>query len=691
MREQAATLSRVLLVDDEDRFRTSLAKRLRKRGFDVVDVDNGEDAIKKARLDHAIEIAVIDLKMPHMDGIQTLQELKAFRPALQAIMLTGHGSLDSAKDAGRLHAFKYLQKPCDLDELVAVLEQARTEVVHARSRHEIPQRVAKRSLGKWLVGSHNSRPLFILLGALIFAGLVFGPTPNSLVRLVSAQKAAPASGVPDEVLGYADYRRMAPGESITDYYNSRYEVKKDVTGQDGTVTKMPLGPEDVAFRAKATLALIVVAALFWATGAIPVAVTAMFVGVVLYLFGVFKPDDIARAFAKDAVIFIFGVLALAKAITKTGLDRRLGLLLLFPARNLTLLLLVFLPLFSLTCSFISEHALVAFSMPLFVMVYATAIRTAGIQKDKALMVLFALSLCFAANSGGPGSPAAGGRNAIMIGILADYGIAPTFGEWVRYGLPMVPVMSFVVGLYFLIFLRPKTTIQKLDVSALVRRAAEKIGPMTRDEYVTAAVLVLVIVLWVTSSGSLGMGGPVLLGLVVLNMLRVLAWKDMVSIHWEVVLLYAGASAIGKGLAATGAAMYMANGFVSILPEFMTGGSGLAIASSLLTGIATNFMSDGATVAAVGPITVPMASIGNVHPWMVGLSTAFASSFAHMLIIGTPSNALVFAMAKDPNTGEQLVTVGDFFKHGAAVLILSFIVLWGWVILGYWTWIGFPAT
>ncbi len=684
-------MSRVLLVDDEDRFRTSLAKRLRKRGFDVVDVDNGEDAIKKARLDHAIEIAVIDLKMPGMDGIQTLQELKAFRPALQAIMLTGHGSLDSAKDAGRLHAFKYLQKPCDLEELVAVLEQARTEVVHARSRHEIPQRVDKRSLGKWLVGSHNSRPLFILLGALIFAGLVFGPTPNSLVRLVSAQKAAPESGVPDEVLGYADYRRMAPGESITDYYNSTYEVKKDVTGQDGTVTKMPLGPEDVAFRAKATLALIAVAALFWATGAIPVAVTAMFVGVVLYLFGVFKPDDIARAFAKDAVIFIFGVLALAKAITKTGLDRRLGLLLLFPAKNMTLLLLVFLPMFSLTCSFISEHALVAFTMPLFVMVYATAIRTAGIQKDKALMVLFALSLCFAANSGGPGSPAAGGRNAIMIGILADYGIAPTFGEWVRYGLPMVPVMSFVVGLYFLIFLRPKTTIQKLDVSALVRRAAEKIGPMTRDEYVTAAVLVLVIVLWVTSSGSLGMGGPVLLGLVVLNMLRVLAWKDMVSIHWEVVLLYAGASAIGKGLAATGAAMYMANGFVSILPEFMTGGSGLAIASSLLTGIATNFMSDGATVAAVGPITVPMASIGNVHPWMVGLSTAFASSFAHMLIIGTPSNALVSAMAKDPNTGEQLVTVGDFFKHGAAVLILSFIVLWGWVILGYWAWIGFPAT
>ena len=684
-------MSKILLVDDEDQYRTSLAKRLRKRRFDVVDVGNGEDAIKMARLDTAIDVAVIDLKMPGMDGIQTLAEIKAFRPAMQAVMLTGHGSLDSARDAGRLDAFRYLQKPCDLEELVRVLDEARVEAVRARDRHEIPQRVARRSFGKWLVGSHNSRPLFIVLGAVIFLAMVYGPTPSSLLQLVSAQKSAPGSTeVPDEIVGYADYPRMAPGQSITTYYSSKYGLQKNVEDSVGNPAKVALGPRDVAYRAKAMLAVIVVAALFWATGAIPVAVTAMFVGVVLYLFGVFKPDDIARAFAKDAVIFIFGVLALAKAITKTGLDRRLGLLLLSPAKNLGLLLLVFLPLFSVACSFISEHALVAFSMPLFVMVYATAIRTSGVEKDKPLMVLFALALCFAANSGGPGSPAAGGRNAIMIGILADYGIAPTFGEWVRYGLPMVPVMSFAVGLYFLIFLRPKTSVKKLDVSAVVRRAAEKIGPMTRDEYVTAVVLVLVIILWVTCSGWLGMGGPVLLGLLALNVFRVLAWKDMVNIHWEVVLLYAGASAIGTGLAATGAALFMADGFVSLLPDFMTGGSGLAVASSLFTGLATNFMSDGATVAAVGPIPVPMASIGNVHPWMVGLSTAFASSFAHMLIIGTPSNALAYAMARDPNTGEQLVTLGDFFKHGAAVLVLSFVVLWGWVILGYWTWMGFPA-
>jgi sodium-dependent dicarboxylate transporter 2/3/5 len=84
----------------------------------------------------------------------------------------------------------------------------------------------------------------------------------------------------------------------------------------------------------------------------------------------------------------------------------------------------------------------------------------------------------------------------------------------------------------------------------------------------------------------------------------------------------------------------------------------------------------------------MASVSGTHPWAVGLATAFSSSFANALIIGTPNNAMVFALARDPETGEQLVTLGDFFKHGLVVTILALLVLWGWAIFGYWRWIGF---
>ena len=81
-------------------------------------------------------------------------------------------------------------------------------------------------------------------------------------------------------------------------------------------------------------------------------------------------------------------------------------------------------------------------------------------------------------------------------------------------------------------------------------------------------LLLVVVLWITASDALGLGGPVLLGLVLLNVFRILPWKDMQNIHWEVVFLYAGATAIGAGIAATGAALYSADLFVSVLPAWL---------------------------------------------------------------------------------------------------------------------------
>jgi sodium-dependent dicarboxylate transporter 2/3/5 len=431
-----------------------------------------------------------------------------------------------------------------------------------------------------------------------------------------------------------------------------------------------------------------VAALFWATGAMPIGITALLIGAAMCFFNVLPPDLVAKAFAKDAVFFIFGVLAISSAITKTGLDRRIGILLLGTSTSLKRLLFVFCPLLAVTASFLSEHALVAFIAPILMVGYLGVIRTAGIKKDRALVVMLILMVCYVANIGGPGSPAAGGRNAVAVGILADYGAAPTFGQWVMYGLPFVPVMALVVAGYFFLVFRTRLKVRDLDLASEVRREADKLGKMTAAEYKTAGVLVLLIALWSALSSQYGMGGPAVLCIVLLNALRILRWRDISKIHWEVVALYASACALGVGLAVTGAALWLADGFVSVLPEMLRGGEGLAISSSLFTGILTNFMSDGATVAAIGPITVPMATLSNTPPLMIGLATAFASSFAHMLIIGTPNNAIAYSLAKDPETGEQLVTLRDFFVHGFAVLLLSFAVLWGWVFLGYWRWIGF---
>ncbi len=661
--------TKVLIVDDEERFRENLAQRLTFRGFMVAAVDNGQEAVKRVRLDTP-DVVLLDRKMPGMTGEDTLKEIKRIAPVVQVVMLTGHGDISSAAAAGRLDAFAYLEKPCETDVLIETIESARTEKHRAMNRREMPT-ADNRTLRTWLKGSHNSRPGVIILAAVLFAALVIAPSPESLIRVLDTPKVGDGTEL---VAGYSKYSSMAVGETVSHYY--------------GKSVRQPLSPQEAAFNAKVMVGILVVAALFWATGALPIGITALLVGVLMYLFGVFPPDMVAQAYAKDAVLFIMGVLALSSAIAKTGLDRRIGLVLLGTSRSLTAFLFLFCPLLAISAAFLSEHALVAFIAPLLIMVYMAGIRAAGLSRDRHLAVLLILSLCFVANQGGPGSPAAGGRNAIMIGILSDYGIAPSFWEWVTYGLPFVPVAALAIAAYFNFTVRRKVKVSTLNVGAIVRRESKKLGKMTREEYVTLAVLLGIIVLWCTASDVIGMGGPVLLGLVVLSISRVVVWRDINKIPWDVVALYGSACAMGVGLAQTGAALWIARGFVSILPESLAHGEGLAVASSLFTGVLTNLMSDGATVSAIGPITVPMASISGTHPWMVGFATAFASSFANCFIVGTPNNAIAYALAKDMETGEQLVTLGDFLKHGFAVTLIAFAVLWGWAFFGYWQWIGF---
>ncbi len=674
-------MPRILLVDDEDRFRESLSQQLSHRGFKVYQTNNGEDAIKIVRHKNP-QVVILDQKMPGMDGIETLKELKKIRPEVQVIMHTAYGNIESARVTGKHDVFCYLEKPCNLDELIGMIKMAAEERIYALARHEIPI-VKRNSLKEWLFGVQNARPGIIILGIILFFCIAYMPTPSAMKTFLAQKKTGTAG---ESISGYSEYRKMKVGETISDYYSAKAKLYKKTKTSDGKTIKTPYSANKISFRAKVMVGVLVIAALFWATGALPIGITALLVGVLMYFFGVLPPSQVAKAYAKDSVIFIFGVLAFAAAIGKTGLDRRIGILLLGTSTSLRKFALIFAPLLSVTASFLSEHALVAFIAPILMLAYMGAIKSAGIKKDKGLVVMLLLMLTFCANIGGPGSPAAGGRNAVMLGIFSDYGIDISFGQWVKMGLPFVPVMSITIAIYFLMVFRKKILVKSVNVAAEVRRESEKIGKMTPDEYKAAAVLILLILMWITMSSSVGMGGPVILALVLLNIVGILTWKDINSIHMDVVALYAAASAMGYGLACTGAALWLANSFISILPDFLRSGTGLCVSTSLITGILTNFMSDGATVAAVGPITVPMATLSGTSPVMIGLATAFASSFAHMLIIGTPNNAIVYSMAKDPETGEQLITMKDFFFHGFAVFLLSMAVLWGWVFFGYWRWI-----
>jgi DNA-binding NtrC family response regulator len=113
----------VLLVDDEKDFLEVLTKRLRKRKLRLVAANSGAEAIRTVQ-DTPIDVVVLDMRMPQMDGLQTLREIKRINAGVEVIMLTGHANVEAAVEGMELGAFDYLIKPVDIDELLYKLQDA---------------------------------------------------------------------------------------------------------------------------------------------------------------------------------------------------------------------------------------------------------------------------------------------------------------------------------------------------------------------------------------------------------------------------------------------------------------------------------------------------------------------------------------------------------------------------------------
>lgn len=117
---------RVLVVDDETDFLDMLVRRLKQRVLDVDGVTSGDAAIRMIQ-EHPVDVVVLDMRMPEMDGIETLQEIKKISPMVEVIVLTGHANMESAIQVMEMGAFDYLMKPIDIDDLHYKIQDAYQE------------------------------------------------------------------------------------------------------------------------------------------------------------------------------------------------------------------------------------------------------------------------------------------------------------------------------------------------------------------------------------------------------------------------------------------------------------------------------------------------------------------------------------------------------------------------------------
>jgi DNA-binding NtrC family response regulator len=133
---------RIMLVDDEERFLQTTQKMIAKKGYDALTAKSGEEALKKIE-EELVHVVILDVKMPGMDGVETLKHIKQRFPLVEVIMLTGHATAESAVEGLKLGATDYLTKPTNIDDLITKAEEAYNKRVILEQKIQMAEAMKK--------------------------------------------------------------------------------------------------------------------------------------------------------------------------------------------------------------------------------------------------------------------------------------------------------------------------------------------------------------------------------------------------------------------------------------------------------------------------------------------------------------------------------------------------------------------
>ncbi|MEW6203506.1 MAG: DASS family sodium-coupled anion symporter [bacterium] len=449
---------------------------------------------------------------------------------------------------------------------------------------------------------------------------------------------------------------------------------------------------------KISVAMVAFVIICFVTEAMPLPGVAFCVGMVLVLSGIANRDNVASLFWSDSVWFIMGSLMFAAAFVKTGVDKRICILLFkyLAKPNIKAITGIMILLLAPLAGLMSDHALAAMFLPIGIALYINSLNGL-VKEDNELAKMLMITICMAVNIGGFGTPSGGARNVVMMAYMEDmFGLRIGYAEWILYAFPFLLVM--MPFLWVMINWRFKPKITDLGPALdIVKQDVAKMGRWRLKQIVAVVIFLTMLFCWITEDNllnsllgfRLGIGVISVAGALCYLIFGIVNWRDYHErVDWGVVWLYAGAIAFGKMLTSTGAAYWLSRSIVDVLtPLGVASGKGLIIAGVLITTFMTNLMADGPAAAAVGPITLNMAAIEGLGTTLVpfmGLATACAASYAYLLIIGTPPNAIVYSSG--------YLEPKDFLRVGIPCVIFAIILvilmsIFYWALLGFH---GLPA-
>jgi len=370
------------------------------------------------------------------------------------------------------------------------------------------------------------------------------------------------------------------------------------------------------------------------------------------------------------VVFIMCCLIFAIALDKAGITKRLGYFIVAKAgSSVTKFTFIISIGLGLASSFMHDAAAVSIG----IVTMLPLMRAASIEPHSRTAKFMLISLAFACSCGGMGTLVGGGRTMVSAAFLKEFtGLEITFMDWIKFAMPMAIVtVPAAVSVVYLVF-RPDPAIKlpKLD---------EETGPWSFEEKLTLVIIAVSFLLWLTKefhglhysiTGMLGVASLVVAGII--------RWDDVhENLEWGTALfIFGGGISLGLAMGNSGAAAYFANLF---FPLVKGGGwlllfSGVAVFGALVT----NAMANVAAAALILPIVIPMAQLEGVDPRVLALCLGTSTSFAMLLVIGCPPNAIAYSF-KEFKASD--ITRAGLVATPILLILLIFVAAIWWKILG----------
>jgi len=453
----------------------------------------------------------------------------------------------------------------------------------------------------------------------------------------------------------------------------------------GLLLVLPL-PEGLSAQAMAVLAVTLLMAVFWISEAIPIPATALFPIALFPLLGVMPTAKVTVSYGNHLIFLFMGGFLIAMAIERWQLHKRIALHtvnMVGVSPNRVVLGFMIATAF-LSC-WISNTA----TAMLMVTIGMAVLQQVANSKDGHELaqsnfgVALMLGIAYAASIGGVATLIGTAPNAILAGVVEkQYGYTIGFAEWMMFAMPLSIVM-LALAWFYLTHIAFRNDVAELPGGkAVIRKQLVALGVMSKQERRVLAVFLFVVAAWLfrgllpidvlkdVTDSAVAMLGALLLFVIPAGLKRgefLLDWKTAVNIPWDIIILFGGGFALAAGFSASGLTEWIGSQ-LSLLEgaNFVV----LITVAVVMVVFLTEVTSNTATASLLLPVMAGFAMAANVPVLSLMAAVALAASFAFMLPVATPPNAIVFSSRQV--TIPQMARAGIWLNLVGSVLITLFV-------------------